>query len=146
MVVLVKHDAELIDELMREHREILKSYGELKQAAEAAEPMRYKAALQAFKSLLVPHLIKEAVKVYTFLRKELKERGDTAAFERVSAYKSEMAPIGDAVVKFIDEQLALDVRQIDFAQVQATLAHMGTTLGGRVNREEADLYPLYRFI
>lgn len=146
MVSLVQHHAGLVDELMAEHRLILKAYGELRHAADAADEPRYRAALEGFKSLLVPHLIKEAVKVYTFLRKELKDKGDTAAFDRVSAYKSEMAPIGDAVLKFIDEELAQAKNAINFARAQATLEQMGKTLGSRVHREEADLYPLYRFI
>ena len=46
--------------------------------------------------MLVPHLLQEAIKLYTFLRQELKAQGNQQAYQMVNGYKTEMGGIGDA--------------------------------------------------
>ena len=104
----------------------------------------FKRALLDFKGLLVPHFVEEAVRLYTYLRQELKVRGNLTDFQRVNAYKSESGGIGDAALRFVETSIATPDDAIDFAQVRTALHEIGLLLGDRIRREESDLYPLYQ--
>jgi regulator of sigma D len=140
----VVHHSTLVGELKSEHRELLATFGLLRHAAEERDAAGFRRALAAFKALLVPHLVKESFKVYTYLRQEYKAKGDLAVYDMVTAYKSEMTGIGDTALRFVEscDQMADDA--IDFVQIDATLHTMGRLLGDRIRREEAELYPLYQ--
>lgn len=140
----IQHHSALVDQLKGEHRLLLQAFGALKQTSDADDALAFKRALHEFKSLLVPHLLEEAVRMYTYLRQELKARGNLADFQRVNAYKSEMGGIGDAAVRFVETCVATPDDAIDFAQVRPALHEIGLLLGDRIRREESDLYPLYQ--
>lgn len=140
----VPHYSALVAELTHDHRQLLAAYGALKHSAEAGDVAAFKSALGDFKALLVPHVVKEAYKVYTYLRQTLRQKGELEVYQRVNAYKSEMGRIGDAAIRFIDTYSDADDETIDFPQVRAALHEIGQLLGDRIRREEADLYPLYK--
>lgn len=139
----IAHHVTLVEELKSEHRELLLAFREIKEASDGEEAARLKRALVRFKALLVPHVVKEAVKVYTYLRQQYKARGDQPTYQRVNDYKAEMSGIGDAAIQFIDAWVQTPDADIDFAQVRAALRDIGALLGDRIRREESDLYPLY---
>jgi len=140
----VAHHAELVQELVNDHRQLLEAYHGLKRSADDGDITAFRAALARFKSLLVPHVVKEAYKVYTYLRQTLKARGDMDAYQRVNGYKAEMGHIGEAAIQFIDTYTQAQDDDIDFEQVRSALREIGVLLGDQIRREEADLYPLYR--
>ena len=138
----ISHDSALAQELVSEHRELLAAFGTLKKNVEAEDAAAFRESLLTFKGLLVAHLVKEAYKVYTYLRQQLKDREDLSAYHLVNAYKSEMAGIGDAALKFV-ETYSEAPDPMDFGEARTQLQHIGHLLGDRVRREESDLYPLY---
>ena len=140
----IPHHSALIDKLRLEHRLLLQTFGSLKQASEADDAPQFKLALQKFKALLVPHFMEEAISVYTYLRQELKVRGNLTDFQRVNAYKRESGGIGDAALRFVETSIATPNEAIDFPQVRSSLHEIGLLLGDRIRREESDLYPLYQ--
>ena len=111
---------------------------------DAGDAVAFKQALQGFKALLVPHLLEEAIRLYTYLRQELKTRGDANSYQLVNGYKSEMKGIGDAAVHFVETYNTAANDAIDFEQVRASLHEIGHLLGDRIRREESELYPLYQ--
>lgn len=140
----VPHYSALVAELVSDHRHLLSTYNALKRSAEAADAAGFRAALEEFKSQLVPHVVKEAYKVYTYLRQTLKDKGELEAYQRVNAYKTEMGRIGEAAMRFIDTYAETPDDAIDFQRVRTELHDIGLLLGDRIRREEADLYPLYK--
>ncbi len=144
MVSGIQHHSTLVSQLMSDHRQLLESFGVLKKTAEAGDAVAFKQALQGFKALLVPHLLEEAIRLYTYLRQELKTRGDANSYQLVNGYKSEMKGIGDAAVHFVETYNTAANDAIDFEQVRASLHEIGHLLGDRIRREESELYPLYQ--
>ena len=140
----IQHHSALVDQLQGEHRLLLQAFGALKKTSEADDASAFKLALQHFKALLVPHLLEEAVRVYSYLRQELKVRGSPADFQRVNAYKREMGDIGDAALQFVETYATTPDDAIVFAQVRSALHEIGLLLGDRIRREESELYPLYQ--
>ncbi len=137
----IKYYSGLVDEMLDDHRALLAAYGDLVKAAGAQDGSSFKSLLLKFKSLLVAHLLKEAVKLYIYLRQKLK--GDASAYSLVSSYKSEMDGISRIAIAFVDEYTAKPIAQIDFSQLTAQLREIGMVLGDRISREESELYPLY---
>lgn len=146
MAVGVLHDRTLVHGLEQEHRLLLHAFGQVKKSAETADPQAFKRHLQELKDLLVPHVVKEAFKLYTYLRQHFKDSGERAGYEQVNAYKKEMSGIGDAALRFIDNCLQTPDQALDFAQIQTALRDIGHLLGDRIRREESELYPLYQSI
>ena len=144
MVSGIQHHSTLVSQLMSDHRQLLESFGVLKKTAEAGDAVAFKQALQGFKALLVPHLLEEAIRLYTYLRQELKTRGDANSYQLVNGYKSEMKGIGDAAVHFVETYNTAANDAIDFEQVRASLHEICHLLGDRIRREESELYPLYQ--
>lgn len=139
----VAHYTDLVDGFKQDHRQLLKAFGAVKQSLEAQDAAGFKQDLQIFETLLVPHLVTEGVKLYTYLRQHLKAQGALEDYARVSAYKAEMAHIGDIALHFIETYAGLPAEKINFPQVQEELHAIGLQLGDRIRREESDLYCLY---
>lgn len=137
----IKYYSDLVDEMVDDHRALLAAYGDLVKAATAKDASSFKLLLLKFKSLLVAHLLKEAVKLYIYLRQKLK--GDESAYSLVTSYKSEMDGISRVAMAFVDEYIAKPTHQIDFNQLAVQIREIGLVLGDRISREESELYPLY---
>ena len=146
MVSGIQHHSTLVTQLVGDRRQLLESFGVLKKSAEASDAVAFKQALQGFKALLIPHLLEEAVRLYTYLRQEFKTRGDANNYQLVNGYKSEMKGIGDAAVRFVETYSATANDAIDFQQVRTGLHEIGHLLGDRIRREESELYPLYQLL
>lgn len=140
---MIGHYSTLMDELKGEHRLLLEVFGRLKKSGETEDAAEFRQALADFRSLLIPHVVKEAYKVYTYLRQYYKDKGDISVYQRVTNYKTEMTGIGEAALQFIDSCEKTPDDAIDFHTVNESLREIGLLLGDRIRREEADLYPLY---
>jgi regulator of sigma D len=131
----------LVQEMTDDHRELLALYGELVRAVNAQDGTVFKSVLIQFKSQLVAHLLKEAVKLYIYLRQKLK--ADESTYHLVSSYKSEMDGISRTAMNFVDEYTSKTVDQLDYSRLSSQLRDIGVVLGDRIRREEHELYPLY---
>jgi regulator of sigma D len=137
----IKYYSDLVHEMVDDHRALLATYGDLAKAAGVQDGPVFKSVLIKFKSLLVAHLLKEAVKLYIYLRQKLKS--DESTYALVSSYKSEMDGISRIAMAFVDEYTSKPTHQIDFSQLTIQLRDIGLVLGDRIRREESELYPLY---
>lgn len=137
----ISYYPELIPEFLREHRQLLATYGAILRSAEGRNVVEFKSGLENFKSLLVAHLLKEAVKLYVYMRQML--RDDEVTHALVTSYKKEMDGIGRVAMAFVDGYMAKTPDQIDFTQVVSELHEIGKVLGDRIRREENELYLLY---
>lgn len=140
----VAHYSDLVEQFHQEHRRLLKAFGQVKHGIDGRDAPAFKQALKEFQSLLVPHLVTEGYKLYTYLRQRLKEKGERADYDRVNGYKSEMARIGDTALRYAESYLALPDAEIDFSRAGEELREIGLLLGDRIQREESDLYRLYQ--
>lgn len=141
MVVGIQYNADLVQEMIDDHRALLGVYGDLVKLVDAKDGLNFKLTLIRFKSMLVAHLLKEAVKLYIYLRQKLK--GDEGVYHLVTSYKSEMDGISRVAMNFVDEYSAKSIHEIDFVQLSMRLREIGLVLGDRIRREEVELYPLY---
>jgi hypothetical protein len=91
--------------------------------------------------LLVSHLLKEAVKLYIYLRQQL--RSDPDVYVLITSYKNEMDGISRTAIAFVDEYVGKSSHLLDFQKITGQLRELGVVLGDRIRREEAELYPLY---
>lgn len=137
----IQYDPHLIREMLEDHRALLAIYGGLVKAVDAKDGVAFKFKLGDFKSMLVAHLLKEAVKLYIYLRQRMKD--DEGAYQLVTAYKSEMDGISRVAMDFVDEYSKKSVHEIDYAQLSIRIKEIGWLLGDRIRREESELYPLY---
>lgn len=127
--------------MAHDHRNLLATYGDLARAAAEKDASGFKLSLISFKSMLVAHLLKEAVKLYIYLRQKLKD--DESAYSLVTSYKKEMDGISRVAMAFVDEYSSKPAHEIDFTQLSMQLREIGLVLGDRIRREESELYPLY---
>ena len=137
----IRYTPDLIEDLERDHQALLRSYGRLVKTANKTDFSTFKAELAVFKSLLVAHLLKEAIRLYIYLRQQFK--ADAAMHGLVTSYKVEMDGIGRVAMGFIDTHLNASAGTVDFSTLTAQLSALGKVLGDRIRREEAELYPLY---
>lgn len=133
---------ELIAELTADHQKLLAILGELDAQAEKQDVVQFKERLHRLKILLADHLLKEAVRLYIYLRQQFKE--NVAAYQLVTTYKKEMDGIGAVAMRFIDEHSRQAPEKFDFPGIRRQLRQMGEVLGDRIYREEHELYRLYR--
>ncbi len=127
--------------MLEDHRTLLAIYGSLVKSIEARDELAFYVKLGEFKSILVAHLLKEAVKLYIYLRQSLKD--DENAYQLVTTYKSEMDGISRVVMKFVDDYSEKSLIGVDYAQLSIRIKEIGWLLGDRIRREESELYPLY---
>lgn len=137
----IQYNANLVQEMLDDHRALLSIYGDLVKAVDNKDGSVFKLTLVRFKSMLVAHLLKEAVKLYIYLRQKF--RGDEGVYHLVTSYKNEMDGISRVAMSFVDEYTAKPIHEIDFFQLSARLREIGLVLGDRIRREEMELYPLY---
>lgn len=137
----IRYDSNLIRDMLEDHRTLLAIYGSLVKSIEARDELAFYVKLGEFKSILVAHLLKEAVKLYIYLRQSLKD--DENAYQLVTTYKSEMDGISRVVMKFVDDYSEKSLIGVDYAQLSIRIKEIGWLLGDRIRREESELYPLY---
>lgn len=132
---------DLVQEMVGDHRRLLEVYGDMSRAAKMQDLEDFKFMLDNFKKLLTAHLLKEAIKLYIYLRQKLKN--DPASYQLISGYKIEMDGITKVAMAFIDDYSDKTAKPIDFTLLNERLAEIGRVLGDRIRREENELYPLY---
>jgi regulator of sigma D len=132
---------DLVQEMVSDHRRLLEVYGDMSRAAKMQDLEDFKFMLDNFKKLLTAHLLKEAIKLYIYLRQRLKN--DAASYQLISGYKIEMDGITKVAMAFIDDYSDKTAKPVDFTLLNQRLAEIGRVLGDRIRREENELYPLY---
>lgn len=139
----VRFDPSLIANLTADHQRLLKLFGEVLRLAESGAWPQVPPVLQQFRVTLTDHLLTEGAKLYAFMGIQLRDDSDT--YQVFQGYKREMGKIGKVVLSFVDEYL--DARALATPEQKqrfvSTAKSISAALADRIQREEAQLYPLY---
>lgn len=136
------HSAKLVPGLESDHGELLKLHHEIERLAEKGSYAALPAALAAYRSKFDLHVLSENLNLYGYL--EEKAAGRPEDQELVRGFRSEMNAIARAVVNFIKKYRSMGVDAATVHDFLVELRQVGLLLIKRIEREEKELYPLYR--
>ena len=134
-------DEQLIPNLLADHQEFLRLFGEISKAYERGNFSALSKNLDAFSSGLRSHLLLENIKLYVYLQHVLENDEESTAI--MDGFRREMKEIGKAVneflIKYNKEEWDEDMKTC----FHNDLTKIGVVLTKRIQTEEASLYPLY---
>lgn len=137
----IAYSAELVPELIGEHRKLLECYQHVNDAFSSGDLYETCRQLDHFRGGLMAHLLKENVRFYIYLEHAL--ANDTASHTLVHQFRHEMDGIGKAVIAFLTRYANLATDPTLAASFAADLQAIGRVLVQRIENEEQNLYPLY---
>ena len=137
----IHHDPALIATFKSDHRLLLEIFGAIGEAAKAGDLAEVQKRLGHFRTILMDHLLKENVRLYIYLEHMLK--GDPTSHALIHEFRHEMDGIGQVVVAFLGKYKAIATQPELAAEFAKDLDAIGSALVGRIEREEATLYPMY---
>jgi hypothetical protein len=132
----------LVSSLKGDHGELLKLHGELGRLAAEARFTAIPATLAAFKSKFDLHVLNENLHFYCYVEEKATERPDDQ--DMIRGFRSEMNAIARAVVNFVKKYRSEGVRGETAPDFLVELRQVGALLLKRIEREERELYTLYR--
>ncbi len=139
----IGYDPKLVPSLQRDHAELGGIYhriGELHEAGGNYDEIR--ALLINFKSRLEAHLLTENVLFYNYLEQNLPD--DSGNNQVMRDFRREMNQIARQVIDFVKRYQSCDFNAAERARFTSDHAAVGRILEQRLDREENNLYPLYR--
>lgn len=136
------HSPKLIASLEGEHGELLKLHQEIERLAVEGHYAALPAALAAFRSKFDLHVLSENLNFYGYV--EAKSAGRPEDQDLVRRFRSEMNAIARAVVNFIKKYRSAGVHAATAPDFLVELRQIGLLLIKRIEREEKELYALYR--
>lgn len=137
----IPYHPELMQEFAGHHASLRKLFAAITDSANRNDFSGTVATMEAFRRVLMTHLLEENLKLYTYLRKCL--INDAASAQLVTGMKKEMGGIGTQVMDFLNAYIESGVTSANKEQFLASLAAIGTALADRLQREETSLYTLY---
>jgi hypothetical protein len=132
----------LVARLKGDHGELIKHHAELERLAADGRYTALPAALAAFKSKFDMHVLNENLHFYGYVEEKAAGRPDDA--DMVRGFRSEMNSIARAVVNFVKKYRSEGVSGQTVADFLVELRQVGALLLKRIEREEKELYALYR--
>jgi hypothetical protein len=132
----------LVPSLKGDHSELVKQHGELARLASEGRYTAIPAALAAFKSKFDLHILNENLHFYCYVEEKTTGRPDDA--DMIRGFRSEMNSIARAVVNFVKKYRSEGVGPQTAAEFLVELRQIGALLLKRIEREEKELYVLYR--
>lgn len=132
----------LVASLKGDHVELIKLHGELARLANEARYTALPAALAAFKSTFDLHILHENLHLYCYVEEKATARPDDQ--DVIRAFRSEMNAIARAVVNFVKKYRSEGVSAQSAPEFLVELRQVGALLLKRIEREEKELYTLYR--
>lgn len=137
-----RYDAQLVPQLVHEHRELLHAYEQIGLLPERDRWDLLPAQLLGFKSQLEAHLLAENVRFYNYV--EFTLRDDEENFNLIRDFRREMNSIARGVIDFVKKYQHPLTNSSERGAFLADYRHVGTLLVQRIEREEGSLYPLYQ--
>jgi hypothetical protein len=135
------YSAHLLPGLKGDHAELLKLYVELERMAIEGRYASIPASLGTFKSKLDVHLLNENLHFYCYVEeKALGEREK----ELIRGFRAEMNGIARSVLNFVKVYRQAGVHPANGQTFLSELRLIGGLLVQRIEREEEELYALYR--
>jgi hypothetical protein len=137
-----RHSASLIGRLEDDHSELIGLHAEIERLATESRFAALPALLAAFRSKFDMHVLNENLHFYGYV--EHKSAGRPEDQDLVRGFRSEMNAIARAVVNFIKKYRSLGVHADTVQEFLVELRQIGVLLIKRIEREEKELYGLYR--
>jgi hypothetical protein len=137
-----RHSPRLVATLQRDHDELLRQHAEIERLATGRRFAELPAALAGFRSSFDLHVLDENLKFYGYVEERVAGRPEDA--ELVRGFRSEMNSIARAVANFIKKYRSLGVDAATLPDFLVELRQVGLLLIKRIEREEKELYALYR--
>ena len=136
------HSATLVPTLEDEHSTLLAQHNEIERLALAGQFAALPAALAAFRSKFDLHVLYENLHFYGYV--EQKSAGRPEDQELVRGFRSEMNALAGALANFTRKYRRLGVQADTAQEFLVELRQLGLLLIKRIEREEKELYGLYR--
>lgn len=137
----IRYHPELVAELKHDHQILLTLFASIQAAFKEGRLQAVVEHLDAFRTSIQSHLLKENVRLYIYLEHQL--AGDETSHQLIHDFRHEMDGIGKAVVAFLAKYKDLSVDGNLVASFGRDLEAVGKVLVDRIQREEGTLYPLY---
>lgn len=135
------YSAHLIPGLKGDHGELLKLYAELERMAIEGRFASIPASLGTFKSKLDVHLLNENLHFYCYVEEKALGERDR---ELIRGFRAEMNGISRSVLNFVKVYRQAGVHPANGQTFLSELRQIGGLLVTRIEREEKELYSLYR--
>lgn len=135
-------DSRLIESLKHDHHSLVELFQQIGQTAERARFHELPALLIAFKTGLESHVIAENVRFYNYVENSL--AGDEENLLLIRSFRREMNAIARGVVDFVKKYQRAPFTEATRDAFLRDYAVVGGLLSQRIQREEANLYPLYQ--
>jgi Hemerythrin HHE cation binding domain len=132
----------LLPGLKGDHSELIKLHAELVRLAGEARYTAIPAALAAFKSKFDLHILNENLNFYGYVEQKTTGRPDDQ--DMVRGFRTEMNVIARAVVNVVKKYRSAGVHASTAPDFLVELRQIGALLIKRIEREERELYGLYR--
>jgi hypothetical protein len=136
------YDSRLIESLKHDHHALVELFQQIGQTAERGRFHELPALLVAFKTGLESHVIAENVRFYNYVENSL--AGDDENVALIRSFRREMNAIARGVVDFVKKYQRANFNDALREQFLRDYAVVGGLLSQRIQREEANLYPLYQ--
>ena len=136
------HSPKLVASLEADHAELLRLHHEVERLATQGHYAALPTALAAFRSKFDLHILDENLNFYGYVEERAAGRPEDQ--DLVRGFRSEMNAIARAVVNFIKKYRSLGVQPATVQEFLLELRQIGLLLLKRIEREEKELYPLYR--
>ena len=132
----------LVPGLKGEHGELIKLHAELARLATDGRYTAIPASLAAFRSKFDLHILHENLHLYGYV--EEKATGRPEDQDMIRGFRSEMNAIARAVVNFVKKYRSEGVDARTAPEFLVEARQIGALLLKRIEREEKELYVLYR--
>ncbi|WP_395788109.1 hemerythrin domain-containing protein [Aquimonas sp.] len=136
------YDSRLIESLKHDHHSLVELFQQIGQTAERGRFNELPALLIAFKTGLESHVIAENVRFYNYVENSLASDEENLALIR--SFRREMNSIARGVVDFVKKYQRAPFNDGSRETFLRDYAVVGGLLSQRIQREEANLYPLYQ--
>lgn len=136
------YDAGLIGGLQAEHRGLLRRVAELEKLVGAKRFDAIPHSLAAFKSKFNVHMLRENLHCYGYLEQGL--AGRPAELASARRFRGEIDAIARGALDFVEKYRTSGVRAANAQEFVTGLRALGVTLLERFQREESELFTLYR--
>lgn len=136
------YDSRLIESLKHDHHGLVELFQQIGSTAERGRFRELPALLIAFKTGLESHVIAENVRFYNYVENSLASDPENLALIR--SFRREMNSIARGVVDFVKKYQHAAFNEATREAFLRDYAVVGGLLSQRIQREEANLYPLYQ--
>jgi len=138
----INYDASLVTKLTEDHARLVNTFTQLMPLLKQGSLQGFRTKLANFKTEFQGHIIKENVKFYVYLEQSLLR--DETNMELMRDFRREMNTISRAVVNFCNKYIESNLDFAAIKQFEAESGQIAQALLHRIEREERDLYSLYR--